>query len=617
MANDVEAGRAFVRVSIKENLAGLKRVSAKLKSWGASVSGIGMKMAGVGAAISSPFVAAIKAGSDMEETMNKFNVVFGESSKEVKAWSDNFAGSVGRSKKQIADFMAGSQDLFVPLGFAADAATDLSKQITGLAVDLASFNNMSDDDALRDLHAALTGSGEVMKKYGVIVSEAAVKQELLNQKINPKTATEQQKVQARLNIIMRGTTAAQGDAIRSAGGFANQMKALQGRLMDTAVAIGSALLPVVTPFVTQVANAVGVVANWASQNASLVKTIAMVAGGIAAAGVALMGFGGIMTLLGAGIGGVVSLITGMVAVIGAVLSPVGILIAAVVAGAAAFLTMTDTGQQLVAFLQEKFSGLLGFVQGVIGGISDALKSGDLTLAAQIAWAGVLVAWEYVKQALLTSWNTLGNAWDEFCTGLSSAFDSVVTSIQSAWSSVVGWIAQQMLKVWGLIEKALAAVGLLNETTDIGGAIQAVQDDTRRGNMALAQAKQQRDMDRGAALSRRKAARASGASAGLAAAQEELAGLIAQAAAQKAAAEAAAGETGTQEQVQPEQVKAAAAAAAGVLGKTVGTFSAQAAGIAFNRTRDQAGEETAENTRAMRKSLERIERTQGDGGVAFA
>lgn len=616
MARDVEAGRAFVRVSIKENLAGLKRVSAKLKSWGASVSGIGMRMAGVGGAISAPFLAAIKAASDMEETMNKFNVVFGDSSKEVKAWSDNFAGSVGRSKKQIADFMAGSQDLFVPLGFAADAALGLSKQITGLAVDLASFNNMSDDDTLRDLHAALTGSGEVMKKYGVIVSEAAVKQELLNQKIDPKRATEQQKVQARLNIIMRGTTAAQGDAIRSAGSFANQMKALKGTLMDTAVTIGTALLPVVTPLVTWVASAVGMIANWASQNESLVKTIAFVAAGIAAAGIALVGLGGIMSAIGAVIGGVVGTITFFGAVIGTILSPVGILVAAIVGGAAAFLTMTDTGQQLVTFLQEKFSGLLGFVQGVIGGISDALKSGDLTLAAKIAWAGVLVAWEYVKESLMNSWNALANAWDEFWTGLSSAFDSVVTSIRSAWSSVVGWIAQQMLKVWGLIEKALAAVGLLNDTTDIGGAIQAVQDDTRRGNAALEQAKQQRDMERGAALSRKKAARASGASEGLAAAQEELAGLIAQAAAQKAAAEAGAGETAPTEPAKPADVKAAVQAAAGVIGSTVGTFSAQAAGIAFNRTKDKAAEDTAENTREMLKTLRRMEQQQGEGGVAF-
>lgn len=223
-----------------------------LRSFSRGVMGAGKIALAGGAVIAGGLAVAIKAASDMQETMNKFNVVFADNSTAVKKWSDDFATRIGRSKKQIADFMAGSQDLFVPLGFEAGAATELSKQITGLAVDLASFNNTADADALRDLHAALTGSGEVMKKYGVIVSEAAVKQELLNQKIDPKTATEQQKVQARLNLIMRGTTAAQGDAERSSGAFANQVKALKGQISDAAVAIGSAFLPMATKMIAKV-----------------------------------------------------------------------------------------------------------------------------------------------------------------------------------------------------------------------------------------------------------------------------------------------------------------------------------------------------------------------------
>jgi uncharacterized protein YihD (DUF1040 family) len=91
----------------------------------------------------------------------------------------------------------------------------------------------------------LTGSGEVMKKYGVIVSEAAVKQELLNQGLNPAAATEVEKVQARLNIILRGTTAAQGDAIRSSEGWANVYKTVEATVENLAGKLGEKLLPVV------------------------------------------------------------------------------------------------------------------------------------------------------------------------------------------------------------------------------------------------------------------------------------------------------------------------------------------------------------------------------------
>jgi hypothetical protein len=188
----------------------------------------------------------IKTASDMEETMNKFNVVFGDSADRVKTFSDAIAKAMGRSKLQIATFMASAQDLFVPLGFAATEAEAMSTQMTKLSIDLASFNIMSDEDVFRDLSAALTGSGEVMKKYGVIVSEAAVKQELLNQKIDPKIATNQQKVQARMNIIMRGTIAAQGDVARSLDSFANSAKKLKADVSDLSAQIGRALLPAFT-----------------------------------------------------------------------------------------------------------------------------------------------------------------------------------------------------------------------------------------------------------------------------------------------------------------------------------------------------------------------------------
>lgn len=246
MANSrsLKAGDAFIRFSlsdgrIKKQLKNLQRRFTAIGAGLQKLAGIGLK---VGVGIAAGMALPVKAASDLQETMGKFNTVFGANSKAIKAWGDNFAGEVGRSRGEVAGFLAGMQDLFVPLGFASTEAEGLSKQVTKLAVDLASFNNKSDADTIRDLQAALTGSGEVMKKYGVIVSEAAVKQQLLNTGIDPKKATEQQKVQARLNIIMAGTTAAQGDAVRTAGSFANQLKRAKGSIIDFAAAIGQPLL---------------------------------------------------------------------------------------------------------------------------------------------------------------------------------------------------------------------------------------------------------------------------------------------------------------------------------------------------------------------------------------
>ncbi len=290
---DIAAGKAYVTVYAKRDLLtrGLQAARADVSKFGSDMMAIGGKMTAAGTAMLTPIVAAVKLASDFEESFSKFSVVFGDSSKRVKQWSDDFAFAVGRSRLQITQFMASTQDLFVPIGFEPGAAEELSKQITGLAVDLASFNNMQDADTLRDLHAALTGSGEVMKKYGVLVSEAAVKQQLLNQSIDPAKATEMQKVQARLTIIMAGTTAAQGDAIRTAGSFANQLKALQSELTNVAVEVGTAVLPSLSKMAQTMTGVVRGITAAARANPEAVVTFVALASAVTGTGIALIAVG--------------------------------------------------------------------------------------------------------------------------------------------------------------------------------------------------------------------------------------------------------------------------------------------------------------------------------------
>lgn len=262
-------------------------VRNRLVAMSKSVAAMGKDLLMFGAAAAAPLALAVKNAADLEEVMNKFNVVFGDNAEAMKRWGDDFAAEIGRSKRQIAEFLAGGQDLFIPLGFDEAAATEMSQRITQLAVDLASFNNMADEDAMRDLQAALTGSGEVMKKYGVIVSEAAVKQQLLNEGIDPARATDQQKVMARLTIIMKGTTAAQGDALRSLGSFTNQMKAARAAGEDLGAAVGTAILPVITPLVTDLAALARGTSDWVTKNRDLVVTLSKLIGVIVATGAAM------------------------------------------------------------------------------------------------------------------------------------------------------------------------------------------------------------------------------------------------------------------------------------------------------------------------------------------
>ena len=189
--------------------------------------------------------AALTAASDAEEMRSKFGVVFGDMADDVESWAESHGELVGRSRLDLMEYAAQLQDTLVPMGVARGEASNLSKAISELAVDLASFNNMAESDVVQRLQSALVGNVRAVQRFGVVLSQSAVEQELFNMGIQGgnSAATEAQRVMARLNVIMEGTRDAQGDAARTSESFANRSRALQSDLRDVRIEIGEQLLP--------------------------------------------------------------------------------------------------------------------------------------------------------------------------------------------------------------------------------------------------------------------------------------------------------------------------------------------------------------------------------------
>ena len=204
--------------------------------------------------------------SDVEEQTSKARVVFGNNFGAVKDELEAFGDSVGRSTSQLVSMGSTVQDTFVPMGFARDEASKLSVQLTKLAVDVASFNNASDEETMRAFQSAIVGNHETVRRFGVVITEATLKQELMRMGItkNMKEVTNAEKVQARLNLIINGTTDAHNDAINTSGSFANTTKALSSALAELNVAIMTPLLPVLTKIVRSFVNAVEAVKSFLS-----------------------------------------------------------------------------------------------------------------------------------------------------------------------------------------------------------------------------------------------------------------------------------------------------------------------------------------------------------------
>ena len=234
-------------------------------------------VAGGARLVTSNIGSLISGASDLEESMSKVSVVFGQNAAEVQAWSASAARSFGQSKQQALEAAGTYGNLFQAFGVGRAESTKMSKSLVELAADLASFNNTSVDDALIALRSGLSGETEPLKRFGVAINDARLKEEALRMgliKTTKEALTPGAKAQAAYALIMHDTALAQGDFARTSGGLANQQRILSASIKDLKAGLGTALLPVVTAFVKVLAaHAVPAVAKLSQHLTTFVQLI--------------------------------------------------------------------------------------------------------------------------------------------------------------------------------------------------------------------------------------------------------------------------------------------------------------------------------------------------------
>lgn len=242
-----------LEVTIVGDASGLSKAFGKASrsgsSFGSSMLKVGkfaaIGLAGIGAGAAVAGKKMIDMASDAAEVQSKMEVVFGKALPGLTKNIDAFSKATGTSKFAMREQAADLGALLAPLVGTKQGAADMALQFTKLATDLGSFNNVPTADALLAIRSGLVGEAEPLRRFGVLLNEAAVNAEGLRQGLIKKgeTLTEQEKVQARAALIMQQTSLAQEDATRTAGSMANQMKALKTNVSDAATEIGMALLP--------------------------------------------------------------------------------------------------------------------------------------------------------------------------------------------------------------------------------------------------------------------------------------------------------------------------------------------------------------------------------------
>lgn len=337
--------------------------------------------------LTTPILAAggamIKAASDAQETQNRFRQVFGEIAKDAEVFAKDLGDQVGRSTIEIQNGLTIYQQFAQGLEFSSEQAFDFSKKMQMLALDFASFNNISDDEALQRFISALSGSAEVLDKFGINIKAAALEQELLNMGIakSVNEATEQQKAIARLNIIEKvmGRNGVVGDAVRTAQEFENRLKALRANVKDLSIAFGNVMLPIAT----RVVKALIRFTTWIESFSEETRKLILIIAGIAAAlGPGLFIFGKLISSFSTLVTVLKVLKTQMIALNIAALPITGTFWAIVAALGALYLIFDDINAYLNG-RDSLFGGLYDKALPIIEDIKDAW-SGFLSFVSDAA-----------------------------------------------------------------------------------------------------------------------------------------------------------------------------------------------------------------------------------------
>lgn len=188
---------------------------------------------------------AIKNFSALEESTSKANVVFGDFANTIFDFTANAPEQLGSTSAAAIEAASSVGNLFLSIGLGQQAAADMSVEIVQLGTDLASFNNITVDEALEKLRSGLVGETEPLRTLGVLLSEAAVNAKGFELGLGGVSGklSEAEKVQARFAIIMEQTATAQGDFARTADGIANSQRSVTAAFEEFKAKIGEALAP--------------------------------------------------------------------------------------------------------------------------------------------------------------------------------------------------------------------------------------------------------------------------------------------------------------------------------------------------------------------------------------
>lgn len=183
----------------------------------------------------------ISASSNLKESVNAVNVIFGEGAETILSYGETAAESVGLANSEFNQLSTVTGALLKNTGRPLSEVADLTIDLTERAADLASVFNKDVNVAMSAINQAIRGETEAIRAFAGDVTDATLQQYLMSQGIqrSVKDLTEQEKRLYRVRLILQQTKDVQGDFAETQGETANQARIAAATVKDVWAKAGS------------------------------------------------------------------------------------------------------------------------------------------------------------------------------------------------------------------------------------------------------------------------------------------------------------------------------------------------------------------------------------------
>jgi hypothetical protein len=453
--NDIRAGKAFVEIYADKTqlLRGLKSISADLKAFGAGVSSLGRKFMLLGAGVVAPMLAAAKTFATVGSGLN------------------DMAARTGMGTNALSELGFAAQQTGASLGDVEIGVKRMQKAITA-AKDgpLAGLKGMAPEQQFMAIAESLSAIQDPTSRAAKALEIFGRSGTSLIPMMGDVKALRAEAV--RLGLSMGPEQAAAADALGDAWDSA------RASFKAVAVAIGSALAPMLMRLADSVKRGIASVRDWVAKHRAWIVTLFAAGVAAIATGAALFVLGKAIWLVGFAIAGALAIVKLSVAafgllmaVVGVLANPIAIVSVAIVALGVALAALGGYvlyASGALGFIGEALSPLLSDVKETFGVIAESMAAGDLVSAAKVGWALIELEWQKGISNITEMWGKFKGVWDESIIGFALAFNTLSARLQTIWAELMGFMG----KAWNtllssivqnkvfatIMSKALSVVG---------------------------------------------------------------------------------------------------------------------------------------------------------------